>query len=73
MFHSSISIISRIHACNFLRQNIVNKFSILLNRSVHFIVTGMSFCQGSVNCHLSDGRMDHFCESSKTVEFFTGV
>ena len=35
--------------------------------------SGMSFCHGSVNCHLSDGRMDHFCESSKSVEFFTRV
>ena len=34
---------------------------------------GMSFCRGSVNCHLSDGRMDHLCESSQSVEFFTGV
>ena len=33
----------------------------------------MSFCRGSVNCHLSDGKMDHFCDSSKSVEIFTGV
>ena len=38
-----------------------------------YTYTGMSFCHGSVNCHLSDGRIDHFCESSKSVEFFTGV
>ena len=35
--------------------------------------SGMSFCHGSVNCHLSDGKIDHFCESSKSVEIFTGV
>ena len=29
--------------------------------------TGMSFCRGSVNCHRSDGKIYHFCESSKSV------
>ena len=38
-----------------------------------FITTGMSFCRGSVNCHGSDGKMYHFCESSKSLEIFTGV
>ena len=33
----------------------------------------MSFCRGSVNCHGSDGKMYHFCESSKSIEIFTGV
>ena len=33
----------------------------------------MSFCCGSVNCHLSDGKIDHLCESPKSVEMFTGV
>ena len=32
----------------------------------------MSFCHGSVNCHGSDGKIYHFCESSKSVEIFTG-
>ena len=32
----------------------------------------MSFCHGSVNCHLSAGEIYHFCESSKSVEIFTG-
>ena len=34
---------------------------------------GMSFCCGSVNCHLSDGKIYHFCESPKSIEMFTGV
>ena len=30
-------------------------------------IAGMSFCHGS------DWKIDHFCESSKSVEIFTGV
>ena len=26
-----------------------------------------------MNCHLSDGKIYHFCESPKSVEMFTGV
>ena len=26
-----------------------------------------------MNCHLSDGEIDHFCESSKSTEIYTGV
>ena len=26
-----------------------------------------------MNCHLSDGKIDHLCESPKSVEMFTGV
>ena len=37
------------------------------------VITGMSFCRGSVNCHLSDGKMDHVYESPKSVEIFTEV
>ena len=33
----------------------------------------MSFCCGSVNCHLSDWKIDHFCESPKSVEMSTEV
>ena len=37
------------------------------------VLSGMSLCCGSLNCHLSDGKMYHFCESSKSVETSTGV
>ena len=35
--------------------------------------TGMSYCHGSVNCHLSDGKIDHLCETSKSGLIFTEV
>ena len=38
----------------------------------HLKNAGVSFCHGSVNCHGSDGKIYHFCESSKSVEIFTG-